>query len=297
MLGALVEDEGIPVLTSRFLVLFEDADVGIDVDVDVHKEDLLVGLKPKQVRPGRTNRLEESKDPDEPPMLASHHKNSSPLWSPLPRFDTIPGLHDCSLPNIPSCPMPPSTPLSTNGAGVDLRLFASFSSSPISSEGNMWKYNDKASNPSYSPLTTDALGQENIKAAAAVWRFPEANRNNNSGSNHKRETIPNHPTLAPSLLLDDPADNLPSHQQHSHNDGPPPIIRYRTRTYSTDYFCGKSVGGSFEYEDEVSLLADDPDEDDDGVLPHATYDVLFDILDEIDKDDGDDDGAAIENYW
>lgn len=50
----------------------------------------------------------------------------------------------------------------------------------------------------------------------------------------------------------------------------------------------------FEFDDdEVSLLADDPDDDDAGVFPPSTYDVLVNILDEIDKDESAD-GAAIE---
>ena len=32
------------------------------------------------------------------------------------------------------------------------------------------------------------------------------------------------------------------------------------------------------------MLADDPDEDDDEVLPPSTYDVLVNLLDDIDKD-------------
>jgi hypothetical protein len=40
-----------------------------------------------------------------------------------------------------------------------------------------------------------------------------------------------------------------------------------------------------EDDDVVSSLADNPDEDDVGVLPHSTYDVLASIFDEIYKDD------------
>jgi hypothetical protein len=41
-----------------------------------------------------------------------------------------------------------------------------------------------------------------------------------------------------------------------------------------------------ENDDVVSVLADNPDEDDVAVLPLATYDVLANIFDEIYKDDG-----------
>lgn len=57
---------------------------------------------------------------------------------------------------------------------------------------------------------------------------------------------------------------------------------------------GNSKNAMFEFDDdEVSLLADDPDDDDAGVFPPSTYDVLVNILDEIDKDESAD-GAAIE---
>ena len=39
--------------------------------------------------------------------------------------------------------------------------------------------------------------------------------------------------------------------------------------------------------DNVSLLHDDPDEDDDQLLPPSTYDVLAPLLDEMYKDDSD----------
>ena len=278
-------NEAIPALTSRFLLLMEN------------EEDLL-GLKPKQqVRTtGTTSRLEESKEPDEAPMMFSpcsnnrigdfniNHQNSSPLWSYLPRFDTIPAHNECGLPNFPPCRLPPnpSTPLSTKGVS----LFASFSSSPMSQEPtSMWQYDDKARSPSFlSPRTTDA-----------VWRSPVAHRSNRgSNSNghhiHKAVTIPNLPPIASSLLLDDiPSgrnhDIPPLPQHHHSHDGPPSIIRCRTSSSSSNMF-------EFD-DDEVSLLADDPDEDDAGVFPPSTYDVLVNILDEIDKDESAD-GAAIE---
>lgn len=320
MSGCLIADEAIPALTSRFLLLMENND------------DDLLELKPKQqqVR-SSTSRLEESKEPNEAPMMFSpysnsnsnngidhhnHHNNSSPLWSYLPRFDTIPAHNDeCGgLPNFPPCPLPPptpSTPLSSTTKGNAVSLFASFSSSPKSpqeqSTSNMWQYNDehKAACPSpsfLSPRTTDA-----------VWRSPAGQhrsiiRGSNSSSMHKSSAlIPNLPPIAPPLLSND----IPSgsnHQHHTH-DGPPSIIRCRTSSSSssiTDGFYGRnsSSGNSnksknkiavFDFdEDEVSVLADDPDEDDAGVFPPSTYDVLVNILDEIDKDESAADGALIE---
>lgn len=64
---------------------------------------------------------------------------------------------------------------------------------------------------------------------------------------------------------------------------------------NTDYFDSTVTGGGgssddddfedYDYgDDEVSLLADDPDENDADVLPYATYDVLANIFDdEIDR--------------
>lgn len=49
------------------------------------------------------------------------------------------------------------------------------------------------------------------------------------------------------------------------------------------------VGGLLPRDiDEVSFLADNPDDDDVDVLPHATYDVLANIFDQMNMDDGDD---------
>ena len=47
------------------------------------------------------------------------------------------------------------------------------------------------------------------------------------------------------------------------------------------------------WEDDVSVLNDNPDEDDIQVLPQATYNVLAPLLDEIFQDDNQaDDGAG-----
>lgn len=96
--------------------------------------------------------------------------------------------------------------------------------------------------------------------------------------------------MAPPLLPDHvPANSqdLPQQaRQPQTHDGPPTIICCRS---------GSSSSSFFEFDDdEVSLLADNPDEDDAGVLPHATYDVLVNILDEIDKDDEENAVAVIE---
>eukprot|EP00532_Pseudo-nitzschia_australis_P002387 CAMPEP_0168182278 /NCGR_PEP_ID=MMETSP0139_2-20121125/11784_1 /TAXON_ID=44445 /ORGANISM="Pseudo-nitzschia australis, Strain 10249 10 AB" /LENGTH=384 /DNA_ID=CAMNT_0008103149 /DNA_START=477 /DNA_END=1631 /DNA_ORIENTATION=+ len=89
------------------------------------------------------------------------------------------------------------------------------------------------------------------------------------------------------------------HRHHHHENRPPTIIRWRKSSIcSTVTMCssmGDCIGGSNcgnsscildvaasnDLEDEVSLLADDPEEDDDDVLPHATYDVLANLFDDI----------------
>jgi len=150
------------------------------------------------------------------------------------------------LPSIPSRPLPiPTTPFSTKG------LFATFPSSPMTQD--LWQYGE--ARPSFlSPRTIDAVIEEKKVAAEAVWC-------------NKAAMIPNLPPMAPSL-------EIPANSNHS-RDCPPSFILYRNRSGS---FCS-----AFD-DDEVSLLADDPDEDDAGVLPPATYDVVVNILDEIDRD-------------
>lgn len=145
----------------------------------------------------------------------------------------------------------------------------------------MWQYSNNGSNkkklchPLLSPRTTDAVGGDHAKKAAeALWLSPQANRENIGSSSHhqhKSVAIPNmFPRIAPSLILDDLSGST--------DDRPPSIIIYRTRELCIG-------GGIHDEDDEVSLLADDPDEDDEGVLPPSTYDVVVNILDEIDRDD------------
>jgi len=294
MSGCLMVNEALPALTSRFLLLLED-----------NEDDLFMGIKPKQEEQVRrfgtpiTNLLEESKEPDESPVVISpfssrnNYLTDSPLWSSLPRFDSIPAHNDSF-----HCP---STPLSNTREGVN--SFTSYSSNPMESPeaSRMWQYIDKAKTyqPPQSPFS--------LRTTDAVWRSPEApghHRRSSSSSSkniHKTATILNPIPMAPSLLLQKEItgsnrDHPVSLSQHGHghnHDGPPSVIGYRTRSYSSDIFCGNSIGGSssnssldYKDDDEVSLLADDPDDDDDGVLPHATYDVVVNILDEIDRDNG-----------
>lgn len=56
------------------------------------------------------------------------------------------------------------------------------------------------------------------------------------------------------------------------------------------------AGMKGDWDDDVSLLNDDPDEDDDQLLPASTYDVLAPLLDEMYKDESEmnDDDEIVE---
>ena len=292
-----VDDEAIPALTSRFLLLLDDG------------QDILE-LKPKQNvrKPSTITKLEESKQPEEPPALVTSYinkennggtifKNSSPVWSSLPKFDKNPAYKDFTgLPSIPPCPLPnPSTPKAVRS---NVNLFASFSSSPISRDStNMWQYSNKnkVSHPLLSPQTTDAVGGANAKKAAeALWQSPRESQKHLERSNGHKPFPSNYPPIAPSLMVDDTPANNHSRTQ----DRPPLVIMFQNRTYNKDYYAEQCLGGvSYDDSDEVSLLADDPDEDDDGVLPPSTYDVVVNILDEIDRDGNENDVTNANIEW
>jgi len=258
MSACLELDDALPALTSRLLLLLED------------EEDLLV-FKPQSLTTTSssiaTRKLEETKETEESPMLVSpciHRRKSShqasPLWSsPRPRLDSLPEL---GLPSIQPLPNP-STPLSTKG------LFTSFPSSPL--QQDLWQYGEaREQHPSFlSPRNTDAVLEESKKAAAGSGWCKNNNSNEATGAEAARIS-----PMAPSLLQN--LDEIPA--SSSHSDAPPSIIHYRNRSGSYSSLSG------FD-DDEVSLLADDPDEDDAGVLPPATYNVVVNILDEIDRDD------------
>jgi hypothetical protein len=141
-------------------------------------------------------------------------------------------------------------------------LFASFSSS-LPSEFNMWHYSE---NQIFSPLAAPTGGglQDNNNKTAE-WASPMVSVG----------------AAAPGL-------SLQLQDQHGCSDRLPTVIR--CRAYSNAGTVVTSVSsasamGVGDDDDEVSLLADDPDEDDEGVLPPSTYDVLANIFDDIDKDD------------
>jgi hypothetical protein len=156
----------------------------------------------------------------------------------------------CPLPNsctamiaVAIAPHPPTTPRRSGGGCGSSELFASFSSSTPTSEvsPSMWQYG--AAGASSSPRTTDAV-------EASAWMQQD----------NSMAMIP----LAPSLTYGGGAVNFnttglpPLPQFLPVIDGIPAMIRCYC-----DYM-----------DDEVSLLADDPEDDDDNVLPNTTYDVL-----------------------
>lgn len=276
MSGCLALDETMPALTSRLLLLLED------------DEDVLV-LKPQSTSTrtsgmALSSRLEETKE--ESPMLVSpmsstnakhnKHRQQQQQQQQQTQWSCAPfAIPECGLPSIPSCPLPmiPTTPRSATKG-----LFSPLSPMPQ----DLWQYGQTTRNSFVSPRTTDAVLEEKKQKFEAVWYSPNANKIKNRAA-----MIPNLPPMAPSLLPQ--FDNMPAanNNNHSNNnnsnhhhkrDSPPTFILYRNRSAS---FCSSAID-----DDEVSLLADDPDEDDAGVLPPATYDVVVNILDEIDRDEG-----------
>jgi hypothetical protein len=117
-------------------------------------------------------------------------------------------------------------------------------------------------------------------SAAAMWISPQ------SAKTLHEQLQPHQPCLnsispVPSLMIpaslspNRPPPTASSFSSSSIMTGPPSIILVRVfRNYDSE-----------DYDDEVSVLADNPDDDDVDVLPHSTYDVLANIFDQIYKDD------------
>ncbi len=253
MSACLVLDDALTALTSRLLLLMED-----------EKEMLLI--QPQQQRSLTTalppRILEETKEPDESFLLVSPNHKTSSLQGP--RFDSIPEL---ALPNMKAYP---KTPLSTTKG-----LFASFPSSPMPQD--LWQYEEPQTSSFLSPRTTDAVFLDTKRAAnantaaTAEWNPMQSSSKNAATTNNNNNGLPMAPTLNPN------GDGV-SPNYYKQGNAPPSIIRCRARSGSYSSLNG------FD-DDEVSLLADDPDEDDAGVLPPSTYNVVVNILDQIDRDD------------
>jgi len=161
--------------------------------------------------------------------------------------------------------VPPTTPRG---------LFASFSSTQTSSEMNMWQYD-----ATVSPRTTDAvqmMATSSAAAAAAVWTsspsLPLSQQQQQQQENRNMSATMMIP-LVPSLV------------HHGCSGGAVVVANATTTTRSrtandipsiVSFPVASSFYESFfdNDEDDVSLLADNPDEDDDNVLPIVTYDVL-----------------------
>ena len=283
-----VIDDALNALTSQFHSLLDE------------DEDVLLGLKPPKGLLLQDDD-DECKEPDSPKSFSSnndddyfnfsspHRRTSSSLWSSLPKLDTIVDNDgdDCEFyeRNALLFPSTPRTPPKSVG------LYASFSPGFQSPE-SMWQYSNNFS--ARTTRTVDAVFGERksnnitnqqevtVTAGAAPW---------GCNNNNQHQNLP----AAPSLE-DIPGIGNASNSSIHFDDGPPSVICYRTaRSNSFGSLTSSSWGsttscGSFNNhqididDDEVSLLADDPDEDDDEVLPPSTYDVLVNLLDDIDKD-------------
>mmetsp|Transcript_12501 Transcript_12501/g.21867 ORF Transcript_12501/g.21867 Transcript_12501/m.21867 type:complete len:227 (-) Transcript_12501:158-838(-) len=104
-------------------------------------------------------------------------------------------------------------------------------------------------------------------------------------------------TASPTPLPNVPSVITPT--SSSADPGPPSVIHVRIQGNNNIHSMmttmmmmmpsSSSFHGKEEYffndDDEVSALADNPDDDDVDVLPHATYDVLANIFDQIYKDE------------
>ena len=256
MSGCLALDDALPALTSRLLLLLED-----------EKEMVLIEPQPQRSSPTIPPRiLEETKEPDEAFLRISPNRRAS--FMQRPRFDSVPEL---ALPNLMMAN--PKTPLSTTKG-----LFVSFPSSPMPQD--LWQYGQQQTSFFLSPRTTDAVLLDNKPAANgcananAVWSPTQRNKNSSPVTTTK---IHNHNAILPMAPTLFPNDDCTS-PNYNPSNSPPSIIRCRARSGSHSNVSG------FD-DDEVSLLADDPDEDDAGVLPPSTYNVVVNILDQIDRDD------------
>ena len=202
----------------------------------------------------------------------NNNYNNSMLWA-SDSFNTNSIIHvdpdrrlSCPLPNsitmidaaVAVAPHPPPTTPRRSHSGVGVGcgssgLFPSFSSGTPTSEmsPSMWQYG--AAGASSSPRTTDAveasawMQQDNSMAMIPLAPPPltygaaAAAAVINGAINANATTgLPPLPQLPPVI------------------DGIPTMIRCYC-----DYM-----------DDEVSVLADDPEDDDDNVLPNTTYDVL-----------------------
>mmetsp|Transcript_4334 Transcript_4334/g.5043 ORF Transcript_4334/g.5043 Transcript_4334/m.5043 type:complete len:345 (+) Transcript_4334:361-1395(+) len=162
--------------------------------------------------------------------------------------------------------VPPTTPRG---------LFVSFSGTQTSSEmNNMWQYD-----ATVSPRTTDAVQMmATSSAAAAVWtsspslplsqQQQQQQENRNMSATMMIPLVPSlvHHGCGEGAVVVAVANATPTTSNRTTNDIPSIISVPVVSSFYESFFDND--------EDDVSLLADNPDEDDDNVLPIVTYDVL-----------------------
>jgi hypothetical protein len=164
----------------------------------------------------------------------------------------------------------------------------------------MWQYDDTACRHPFSPRTTDAALREECKnSLEKAWNSPKANRSSiDTPQVVSKTTVPPMvPSLMPIEVVNESNNGLPPpvpQPSSVHHDRIPSIIHCRITNQDFGGSSTSSLHFDFDDDDEVSLLADDPDEDDCAVLPPGTYHVVLNILNELDRDN-DSDVAAIKD--
>jgi len=225
-------------------------------------------------------------------------------------------------------PTTPTTPV--NGAARGSALYGSFAAtasttmmtinSPSHSESmNMWQYEEAAV---LSPRTTDAVAFSSSSPSSsfqllqqqqddqkrnqwAAMRIPIAPAlRNYEGPNTATIGYPG--TLQPAaaelpmtaIVNRVAAANTTPAQNYGNGVLPPfpPLMHQASSPYeepsipATIAFVKRLPPLEFDVDDDVSLLADDPDDDDAQVLPMATYDVLAETGIFADDDDDNEEG-------
>jgi hypothetical protein len=164
---------------------------------------------------------------------------------------------------VAAAPPHPTTPRRSTGGGGGgggSSLFASFSSSTPTSEmsPSLWQYGAGAAVGAASPRTTDAVAQMEAAAAADAEASAWMQQENCTAMIPLAPPFAGAAVAAINVNVNATTGLPPLPQLPPAIDGIPTMIRCYC-----DYM-----------DDEVSLLADDPEDDDDNVLPNTTYDVL-----------------------
>lgn len=320
MPSALVVDNVLPALTARFLALREDEEEKEDccsnrdeeekcLPTDLFLEDTVSAEPPHS----NNNSKQHDATTTRTAMVVSPCQSSGtnvPLWS---SFDT--GM----LPPPPSTPLSAkefefanhqhheaaaAAHTCANANGVN--LLASFYSSPTA-ELNLWHRSPLPSQQQQRTIDAFCSGTE-----AAVWMSPGEPKGRVSAAVPATGTGNGNAVL---LMPDHchhpaPQQQQPQHRHHhAEGDGLPTMIRWGKLSICSTLSSGSGIGFGDRYcgvtpdivaiaaaaandldcdfdldcglDDEVSLLADDPDDDDADLLPHATYDVLANLFDEF----------------